>query len=642
MREPAAERDPLGVDPETMRRLGEATLEMLVEQLRDPGSVPLVRGASPEEMRARLGGEAPESAQDFGRILEEIVDHVLPTMVRGDHPGYMAFIPGQGTWPSALGDFIASALNLYAGSWKEGAGPTQLELTVVDWFKSWIGYPPTASGILVSGGSAANMTALACARESWAGVMAGDLVVYLADQAHSSMARAARILGFRPEQVRVLPVDDHYRMRPDALLGAIEADRRAGHRPFFVAAAAGSTNTGAIDPLPELAAICKEQGVWLHVDGAYGAFAALTDRGRSALRGIELADSVTLDPHKWLYQPWECGCLLVRDGPQLRRAFEIAPDYLKDVTVNQEVNFVDHGMQLSRMTRSLKVWMSIKYFGLDAFRQAIDHSIDLALHAQERIARSEDFELLCPAALSVVCFRRRFPDTQDEVVIEQRNRALLRGLEATGDAWLSSTRLRGRYAIRICVLNHNTQLRHVDATLDWLASTPIERLLSAPTVDGEYQRHPDIHRGRSIDGGRAPGRAAPAAMFATLPLFHEASPAQLARVAATAREVQLSSGERIVQRWDYGRDLFVILEGSAVVDRDGEVLSMLGPGDYFGELAALDWGAGFGYPRLASVTATTRVRLLVVPGDTLNALLRESPAVAARIQDAVRRRLPGL
>jgi aromatic-L-amino-acid decarboxylase len=641
MKDGYSESDPLAVDPETMRRLGEATLEMLVEQLKDPGAVPLVRGASPEDMRSRLGGPPPEGAQDFSRILQEIIDHVVPTMVRGDHPGYMAFIPGQGTWPGALGDFIASALNLYGGSWKEGAGPSQLELTVLDWFKSWIGYPQSASGNLVSGGSAANMTALACARESRAGVMSDDLVLYLADQAHSSMARAARILGFRPEQVRVLPVDDNYRMRPDALIGAIRADRRAGHRPFFVGAAAGSTNTGAIDPLPELAAICKEQNVWFHVDGAYGAFAALTDRGRSALRGIELADSVTLDPHKWLYQPYECGCLLVRDGPLLRRAFEIAPDYLKDVTVNNEVNFVNLGMQLSRMTRALKVWMSIKYFGLDAYRQAIDHSIDLALHAQDRIGRSTDFELLCPAALSVVCFRRRFSDTQDEVTIEQRNRSLVRGLEATGEAWLSSTQLRGCYAIRICVLNHNTQLRHVDRALDWLEFTPIERLPDAPTTEAEYQRHPDLHRGRSVDGG-AVGNVAPASALATLPLFREVPPALVARLTATAREVHLSSGERIVEQWDYGRDFFVILEGSAVVERDGEILNTLQAGDHFGELAALDWGAGFGYPRLASVTATTPVSLLVVPGEALNALLGESPLLAARIQDAVRHRLPGL
>jgi aromatic-L-amino-acid/L-tryptophan decarboxylase len=473
MTEADSERDPLGVDPATMRRLGDATLRMLVEQLTDPGSVPVVRGASPEEMRRRLHAPPPETGQDFSRLLQEIVDHVLPAMVRGDHPGYMAFIPGQGTWPGALGDFIASALNLYGGSWKEGAGPAQLELTVLDWFKQWIGYPASASGTLVSGGSAANMMALACARESLAGAMADDLIIYMADQAHASMARAARILGFRPDQVRILPVDERFRMRPETLVSAIEADRRAGRRPLFVAAAAGSTNTGAIDPLPELATICKQQGVWFHVDAAYGGFAVLTERGRSLLRGIELADSVTLDPHKWLYQPYECGCILIRDGPRLRRAFEIASDYLDEVTsINREVNFVDMGMQLTRMTRALKVWLSIRYFGVDAFRRAIDHSLDLAQRAQRRIEESPAFELLSPASLSVVCFRRRFDDAEDETVIEARNRALLKGLEATGKAWLSSTRLRGRFTIRICVTNHNTRADQVDWTLDWLETAP--------------------------------------------------------------------------------------------------------------------------------------------------------------------------
>ena len=192
--------------------------------------------------------------------------------------------------------------------------------------------------------------------------MTDRVVVYVADQAHSSLARAARLLGFRSDQVRVLPTDERQRMRPEALAAAIDADAAAGREPLFVAAAAGSTNTGAVDPLPEIAAICRERGTWLHVDGAYGAFAALCDRGAEALRGIELADSVTLDPHKWLYQPFECGALLVRDGRQLRRAFEIVPDYLKDAAVEQgEVNFCDLGLQLSRSSRAIKLWLSLRY-----------------------------------------------------------------------------------------------------------------------------------------------------------------------------------------------------------------------------------------------------------------------------------------
>jgi aromatic-L-amino-acid/L-tryptophan decarboxylase len=465
------EADPLGVDPTTMRQLAEQTLEVLLEQLKDPESVPVVRSATPAELERRLGGPPPETGQAYDRILKDVEDHVLTSMVRGDHPGYLAFIPGEGTWPGALADFIASALNLYGGSWKEGAGPAQLEVTVLDWFKHWIGYPASAAGTLVSGGSTANLMALATARENLAGPASRDLVVYLTDQAHSSMARAARVLGFAVDQVRTIEVDDSYRMRPDALRAAIHADRAAGKRPLFVGAAAGTTNTGAIDPLPELAAICAEERIWLHVDAAYGAFAVLTDRGKTWLRGMELADSVTLDPHKWLYQPYECGCLLIRDGEQLRLAFAIGADYLQDVRSSDEApNFTDLGIQLTRSTRALKVWMSIRYFGLAAFRRAIDNSIDLALHAQRRVAQNPSFELLSAASLSIVCFRRRFPDTDDEAEVERRNRALLKKLEATGEVWISSTRLRGHYALRICVLNHNTTLREVDRAIDLLGS----------------------------------------------------------------------------------------------------------------------------------------------------------------------------
>jgi aromatic-L-amino-acid/L-tryptophan decarboxylase len=306
------EHDPLGLDAETMRRLGYQTVDMLVEWMADPRGGPVLRRGSREELERRLDGAAPEQPRDFQHILEQLRDDVLPFASRGHHPGYSAFIPSCSNWPSALGDLIASACNFCTGSWMESAGPSQIELTVLDWFKQWIGYPPEASGLLVSGGSAANMTALACARETLLGAMSDQVVAYVSDQGHSSLARAARILGFRPDQMRVLPVDQRYRMRPEALAGAMAADEDAGRRPLFVAASAGSTNTGAIDPLAELAAVCRERGAWFHVDAAYGGFASLTQRGKRALEGIEQADSATLDPHKWLYQPFECGCLLVR------------------------------------------------------------------------------------------------------------------------------------------------------------------------------------------------------------------------------------------------------------------------------------------------------------------------------------------
>jgi len=308
-------------------------------------------------------------------------------MSRLQHPRYFAYIPTCGTFPGALGDLIDSALGVDVGSWTQSAGPSRLELVVLDWFKDWIGYPPEAAGILVSGGSAANMTALACAREALLGPMTDRVVAYVSDQTQSSLARAARVLGFRPEQVRVLPTDDRYRLTPETVAAAMDTDAAAGLQPLLVTAAAGSTSTGAVDHLAGLAEVCRERGAWLHVDAAYGGFAALTERGRAQLAGIELADSVTLDPHKWLYQPIECGSLLVRDGALLARAFEITPDYLADTMVQQEVNFADRGLQLTRSGRALKLWLSIGHFGLSAFRRAIDRSQDLALLARSATSR---------------------------------------------------------------------------------------------------------------------------------------------------------------------------------------------------------------------------------------------------------------
>jgi aromatic-L-amino-acid decarboxylase len=461
--------DPLVLDSDMMRAMGHRTVDVVVDMLCD-ASIPVLRRATPAEMACRVDPVAPGGGRDIETVLEHLQIDVLPYMSRLDHPGYFAFIPACGTWPGALGDFVASALNIYAGSWMEAAGPSHLELVVLDWFKQWIGYPTHAGGLLVSGGSAANITALACARETLVDATTERTIIYVSDQGHFSMLRAARLLGFRSDQVRVLPSDAQQRMSVAALAAAIDGDRRSGREPFLVAAAAGSTNTGAIDPLGELAALCRRGGLWLHIDGAYGAFAALTERGRTALRGVELADSVTLDPHKWLYQPFECGALLVRDGADLRRAFGIAPEYLQDAAVDDgEMNFYDHGLQLSRACRALKIWMSIQCLGLDAFRAAIDRCLDLAHHAQAHIEARPELELITPARLGIVCFRRRAEARETEHDVAARNAALTRAFERTGQGLVSSTRLRGRYAIRLCVMNHTSDAAHVERVLDWFA-----------------------------------------------------------------------------------------------------------------------------------------------------------------------------
>ncbi|HWF36079.1 MAG TPA: aminotransferase class V-fold PLP-dependent enzyme [Solirubrobacteraceae bacterium] len=627
------DKDPLGLTAEQMRDLGYRTVDMLVEQLSDR-SAPAVRRSGPGELRARLGGGPPGSARAWDDLMRQMEDDVLGYISRLAHPAYFAFIPACSTFPGALGDLITAAMDIDASLWMSAAGPSQLELTVLDWFKEWIGYPREAAGVLVSGGSAANLTALACAREALLGPMTDRVVAYASDQSHSSVARASRVMGFRPDQVRVLPTDASHRIRLDALVGAIDADLAAGLQPLVVAANAGATNTGAVDPLPELAEICHERGMWLHVDGAYGGFAALTERGRASLAGIELADSVTLDPHKWLYQPIECGCVLVRDGRLLGEAFTIDPDYLAD-RLSEEVNFSDLGLQLTRSSHALKLWLSLSYFGTDAFRAAIDRSLDLALLAEQHVRDTPELELLSPATLGIICFRRAFEGVRAEEEIAALNAELVSSFEETGRGLVSSTRLHGKYAIRMCVMNHTTMPGDVTATLDWFATATTPRR-DVPKAAGRYEdRRADMASGWGQVGH------VETAELRQIPLFESLDERELEIVHRSARELELKAGEVVIQRWEGTRNFYLILAGRIGIElEDGG--AELGPGQFFGELAALDWGAGFGYVRTATVVARADVRLLMLSPAILEELVRAVPEVERQIRAAVRERLPSV
>jgi aromatic-L-amino-acid/L-tryptophan decarboxylase len=450
--------DPLEVDAETMRAMGYRAIDLLVERFAGLGEQPVIQTAPKEEMEARLHEPPPSSPVPFDDLVQKLTTDILPFMSRGDHPRFFAYIPTSPTWPSVIGDLLATGFNIYQGAWLESAGPSEIELVVIDWFRHWVGYPETAGGILLSGGSAANMTALAAAADEKLGARRHAGTIYISTQAHSSVLRATRVLGFPAEHVRILPVDDEFKIRVDELERAIDEDKQEGKRPFFVVANAGTTNTGSVDPLPDLAALCAERGLWLHADAAYGGFAALTERGRRALRGLALADSITLDPHKWLYQPLEAGCCLVRDRELLRKSFYIAPDYLRDAEVagDREINFSDVGIQLSRRSRALKVWLSLQYFGLDAFRETIDRTLDLTELGQRYVEESEQLELLAPATLGVFCFRRKPEGVEDEAELERLNRALVQELMESGRGMVSTTMIRDRCAVRCCVLNHSS------------------------------------------------------------------------------------------------------------------------------------------------------------------------------------------
>ncbi|MBT5876522.1 MAG: aminotransferase class I/II-fold pyridoxal phosphate-dependent enzyme, partial [Candidatus Latescibacteria bacterium] len=346
------------------------------------------------------------------------------------------------------------------------AGPAQIELVTIDWLRKICGLPETAGGLFVSGGSVANITALAVARQKCLGDDFRNGMVYMSDQTHSSVRRGLRLLGFAPDQLVIIPSDDDYRIPLDDLANRVETDRATDRTPFCIVANAGTTNTGSIDPLPELADLCSHEGLWLHADGAFGAAAALCPRGKKLLAGLDRVDSLSLDPHKWLFQPFECGVVLVRDREHLRETFHVLPEYLRDLEgESEEVNFYDYGIQLTRGFRALKLWMSIQVFGLGAFRAAIERGIALAEHAEAILRDRSHWEVVSSACMGVITFRCIPSDGRD---VDGYNRSLVQPLLEDGFALVMTTEIKGRTVLRFCTINPRTTEEDILQTIERL------------------------------------------------------------------------------------------------------------------------------------------------------------------------------
>ncbi|HYV50704.1 MAG TPA: aminotransferase class V-fold PLP-dependent enzyme, partial [Dongiaceae bacterium] len=464
MTEPELELDRYDTDPEAMRRAAHQALDLIIDHISGLSSEPAWNVLPRAEGETRLREPVPETGTPLEVLLPRLRNDVLEHRARVGHPRFFAFIPSAPTFPSVLGDVLAAGFNPFVGTWLGGSGPSMLELVVLDWFREMLGLPETTGGLLTSGGSSATIMAFVAARHALLDDDVTRAVIYASSETHSAVERAAWITGFSRGALRKLPADASYRLEPDRLRAAIGEDRARGLRPFMIVGNAGTTNTGAVDPLAEMGRLAREEQLWFHIDGAYGGFAALSARGRELLSGLETADSWVLDPHKWLYQGIECGSVLLRRPDLLRDAFHIMPDYLQDIDRGDaEPNFADRGLQLSRNARALKVWLSVKAFGLGAFRRAVDRSLDLALLAERTISEHHDFEVLSPAGLGIVTFRivpRGGRFTADDL-----NRAVLDRLNASGYAFLSSTRIRGCYALRFCILSHRTTAADVTGVL---------------------------------------------------------------------------------------------------------------------------------------------------------------------------------
>ena len=456
----------LRMPPDVMRELAKHVTEIIVERHAGLPADRAWDGEFKQELTERLMEDPPEAGRAPREVIDRAVRDVLSPAMRLDHPRAFGFIPSEPTWPGVLADYLATGFNINAATWLTASGPSQLEAVVVDWFRGWLGYPETAGGVLTSGGSAAALDAFVAAREA-----AGHptrATVYMGDQSHSAQARAARIIGIRPDCVRVLPTGDDFRLDPSSLASAVEADRAAGRAPIAICADAGSTSTGAVDPLDAIADYCATEGVWLHVDAAHGGFAVLTEPGARRLRGIERADSIGIDAHKWFFQPYEVGCLLVRDARTLERAFAIHHDVLQDsVWGANHPNQTDRGLQLSRRDRALKIWMSVQIFGMVAFRAAVAKGIELGERAAQYIADSPMLELVTPASLGIVCFRvNPGGEAGTERTLHQINKKVLARVFWEERAFMSSTLLRRTFVLRMCVINHSTTWDDVRDTLE--------------------------------------------------------------------------------------------------------------------------------------------------------------------------------
>jgi glutamate/tyrosine decarboxylase-like PLP-dependent enzyme len=451
---PVVDREPLSLAPGEFRRLAHVVADLIADHLEGIRDLPPLRPGTRSDMDAVLREPIPEQPGDLEAALSTAAEVVLAHMQLTQHPRYFARVPSPSSPVGPLADALASGFNAIATSWAGSAGPTTLELVVTDWLAQLLGMPDGTEGVLLSGGSMSSLTAFAAARLARLGGHDPDATVYCSAQTHSSLPRALRALGFADDRVRVLACDDAFRLHVDAVERAIAEDRAAGLRPFLLIATAGTTNTGAVDPLPQLADLAEAQGLWLHVDGAYGAPGALTPQGAALLDDLGRADSLTIDPHKWLFAPYECGVLLVREPGLLAHAFAMSPEYLADTT-GPEPSLRDRSLQLTRTSRALKLWLTIKTFGIDEIRDAIARGIGLAEHAERTLRATPGWEIVTPAQLAVVTFAP--PDGDPS--------AIAAALVEDGYAVVSSTVLDGRSVLRLCTINPRTTEAEIDETI---------------------------------------------------------------------------------------------------------------------------------------------------------------------------------
>lgn len=462
-----------------MRRFADLVVARAIDHIESLASQPASGDVRAEALCAAMREGPPQEPAPLGPILDDLFDRWIPRSFTAPGPGYLAYIPGGGLFPAALADFISDAVNRFTGVWQAAPALVQLEANALDWLRHWMQFPEGTRGLFTTGGSMANFNAILCARERLGPDDVRRGTMYTSSQVHHSVLKAAKLAGIFPDRVREVAVDDAFRLRVDALEAAVEEDRRREFRPFLVVSSAGTTNTGAVDPLADCNALCRREGLWHHVDGAYGAFFHVVPELRHLLDGLPGADSLTLDPHKGLFLPYGTGALLVRDGRALRAAHDLGhtAGYLPAMPdAEQFYDPSSHGPDLSRGFPGLRVWLCVKMFGETKLRAAIAEKRTLAVDAADRIARLPGIRMVAPPQLSLFAFHMTWPGAtarEESAATED----LLARVTALGRVMLTGCSVDGRVLARVCVLSFRTRQDRIDACVEDVSRVAGEILL---------------------------------------------------------------------------------------------------------------------------------------------------------------------
>lgn len=459
----------LTLSEEEMKAYGYKVVDSIVAHFKNQHKKDPVFNASRQEMDSQFLEQAPEYGTKSEDVLDFVIHNVLEATDILSHPKAYSFVPGPSNYISAMADTLATGFNIFSGGWVNAPAAAELEIVTINWLLKLFKFPTKkGGGIFTSGGSMANLTALVTARRHKCGDNFSKAIIYLSDQTHSSNIKAIRTIGFRKEQIRIIPTDIEFKISINKLKNAIAIDKLEGLQPFCLIGTAGATNTGTVDPLVEMSKLCKAENIWFHVDAAYGGAAILAKNGHQLLRGIQKADSITVDPHKWFFQPYEMGCLLVRNHKWLSKTFTEKPEYLRDIEGNtSEINFYDHGIQLTRRFRALKFYMSIKTFGLQSFREAIDYNIALANKTESYLRKSSNWEIVSPATLGIINFRfNPIAKTLNEKSLDNLNQEISKKVIEAKEAMLVTTVLQKQIVLRMCLINPRTTFADVKQTIE--------------------------------------------------------------------------------------------------------------------------------------------------------------------------------